>query len=96
LREQQQRQQMTLGACPVCTDGILKILRSSKTKKRFVGCSNYTSGKCKAAAPLPQNGLLRTTGKKCPICRWPILTTGGRNDQWKFCINGQCPAKKAM
>jgi DNA topoisomerase I len=96
LREQQQRQQMTLGACPVCTDGILKILRSSKTKKRFVGCSNYISGKCKAAAPLPQNGLLRTTGKKCRICRWPILTTGGRNDQWKFCINGQCPAKKAM
>jgi DNA topoisomerase I len=97
-QRQRQRQQTTLGTCPVCTDGLLKIIRSSRTKKRFVGCSNYTSGKCKAAAPLPQTGSLLTTGKKCSVCKWPILIAAhfGRNVLWKFCINGQCPTKKAM
>jgi DNA topoisomerase I len=66
------RQETIIGSCPVCKDGHLKIIRSS-TKKRFVGCSNYTSGKCKAAAPVPQNGPLWTTGNKCSVCSWPIL-----------------------
>jgi len=93
---QRQRQQTTVGICPVCTDGLLKIIRSGRTKKRFVGCSNYNSGKCKAAAPLPQIGSLLTTGKKCSVCKWPILVAGhlGRDDR-KFCVNGQCPTKKA-
>ena len=94
---QRQRQQTTVGICPVCTDGLLKIIRSSRTKKRFVGCSNYNSGKCKAAAPLPQIGSLLTTGKKCSVCKWPILVAGhlGRDDLRKFCVNGQCPTKKS-
>ena len=49
-QQQRQHRQTTLGACPVCRDGLLRIIRSSRTKKRFIGCSNYTSGKCKAAA----------------------------------------------
>jgi DNA topoisomerase-1 len=95
-QRKRQRQQTTVGICPVCTDGLLKIIRSGRTKKRFVGCSNYNSGKCKAAAPLPQIGSLLTTGKKCSVCKWPILVAGhlGRDDLRKFCVNGQCPTKR--
>ena len=91
------RQQLILGACPVCGRGSLKIIRSSKTKKRFVGCSNYTSGTCKATVPLPQNGSIRPTGEICTSCRWPVLENTyfhGAKYRWKFCININCPSKK--
>jgi DNA topoisomerase-1 len=91
------RQQLVLGTCPVCGRGTLKIIRSGKTKKRFVGCSNYTSGTCKATVPLPQNGSIRPTGENCTSCRWPVLENTyfhGAKYRWKFCININCPSKK--
>ena len=42
-QNKQQLQQTVLGTCPVCSKGVLKIIRSKVTKKRFVGCSNYSS-----------------------------------------------------
>jgi DNA topoisomerase I len=95
-KRQQQQQQTMLGSCPLCWSGHLKIIRSSRTKKRFVGCSNYTSGKCKATAPLPQNGFIQTTGKKCSLCQWPIIRTVYNHKgshPWEFCINSLCPSK---
>jgi DNA topoisomerase-1 len=94
LNNQQQR---ILGNCPMCSDGFLKIKRSGVTKKRFVGCSNYSSGTCNATAPLPQKGSVRTTSKTCPLCRWPIVKAdfvGQAKRQWEFCVNKQCPSKK--
>ena len=91
------KQQMILGTCPVCGKGSLKIITSRKTKKRFVGCSNYSSGECKATAPLPQKGSIRTTGEICSSCRWPVLENVYFREakyRWKFCINIQCPTKK--
>jgi DNA topoisomerase-1 len=91
------RQQLILGTCPVCGKGNLKIIRSSKTKKRFVGCSNYSSGNCEAAVPLPQIGSLRSRGEVCSICRWPVVENmyfRGVSYRWKFCININCPSKK--
>lgn len=91
------RQQDIIGTCPVCSNGLLKILRSGTTKKRFVGCSNYRSGLCQARAPIPQMGSIRPTGKLCPSCLWPLLESdydyGGRQ-RWKFCINAKCSSKK--
>jgi DNA topoisomerase-1 len=90
------KQQMILGTCPVCGKGDLKIIRSSVTKKRFVGCSNYSSGACKATAPLPQKASIKTTGNICPICRWPVVKaiyTRQAKHHWEFCINMQCPSK---
>ena len=90
------KQQIILGTCPICGRGELKIMRSSRTKKRFVGCSSYTSNKCKATAPLPQKTPIRTTGKVCPICRWPILeAVFRRREEYysKFCLNIKCPTK---
>jgi len=91
------KQQMILGNCPMCGNGSLRIIRSNKTRKRFVGCSNYTSGTCKAAVPLPQNGSIRLTGEICSSCRWPVLENTylhGTKYRWKFCININCPSKK--
>lgn len=86
-----------LGKCPVCSTGTLKVIRSNISKKRFVGCTNYASGTCKATAPLPQKGPVKYGGKNCLQCRWPLVTTQfvkyGRHS-WTFCINSQCPTKK--
>jgi DNA topoisomerase I len=90
------QQQMVLGTCPMCSRGILKIIRSRVTRKIFVGCSNYSSGICKATAPLPQKGSIQTTAKKCASCRWPIFRTiYAAKHPWEFCINIQCPSKKS-
>ena len=45
----------TIGECPKCRDGKLVILRSKKTGKRFVGCTNYFEGKCNTSFPLASN-----------------------------------------
>jgi DNA topoisomerase-1 len=84
-----------IGPCPVCKKGQLRIIKSYKTKKRFVGCSNYSGG-CNATAPLPQKGGMRTTGKACAECGWPIIGVvfARRAKQWRICVNMQCPTKK--
>jgi DNA topoisomerase-1 len=85
-----------LGQCPVCKKGELRMIRSRTSKKRFVGCSNYAAGGCKASAPLPQKGAIRIAGKACPECGWPVVGVmfARRAKQWKICINMQCPLKK--
>ncbi|MBV9669000.1 MAG: DNA topoisomerase I [Nitrososphaeraceae archaeon] len=95
--EQRQRQQITLGTCPICKNGELRIIKSNTTQKRFVGCSNYSTGTCKAAAPLPQKGLITKMEKICNVCKWPMVksTYGGQSkNPWVFCVNMQCPSKK--
>src|ERR671932_776058 len=97
ISQNKQQQQMVLGACPVCNNGVLKIIRSAISKKRFVGCSNYSSGTCKASTPLPQKGSIKTTGKTCAICHWPVVKARyvrqAKNLHWEFCINIQCPSR---
>jgi DNA topoisomerase-1 len=91
------KQQIVLGTCPACSKGSLIIIRSGVTKKRFVGCSNYSSGTCNATAPLPQKGIIKTTGKNCSVCRWPIVKAvydRQADHNWNFCINMHCPSKK--
>jgi DNA topoisomerase-1 len=95
ISQNKQQQQQMAGLCPVCNKGVLKIIRSRVTKKRFVGCSNYSSGTCKTSAPLPQKGLIKTTEKICALCRWPVLKIfyAAKHD-WEFCTNIHCPSKK--
>jgi DNA topoisomerase-1 len=85
----------TVGACPKCNGGKLVILRSKKSGKRFVGCTSYFEGKCSAAFPLPQTGLVKPAGHSCSSCGWPMvnaLLKGGR--RWKLCLNPNCPSKQ--
>jgi DNA topoisomerase-1 len=81
-----------LGKCPVCKTGDLRIIRSKATKKRFVGCSNYASG-CRASAPLPQKGTLRTASKPCERCLWPVVYVARGRRPWRLCVNPNCPGK---
>lgn len=81
-----------IGACPVCKTGSLRMIRSRKTRKRFIGCSNYAQG-CRASAPLPQKGAVRPA-KTCK-CGWPIVKVvfARRAKPWQICINMKCPYK---
>jgi len=83
------------GQCPLCKKGQLRMVRSNTTKKRFVGCSNYAGG-CKASAPLPQKGSIRTSDKMCSTCSWPVIKVvfARGMKQWRICINSHCPSKK--
>ncbi len=85
---------VVIGSCPVCKKGHLHIIKSKTTKKRFVGCSNYALGGCRASAPLPQRGSIRIS-KSCK-CGWPIISVafGRRGRRWNTCISMQCPYKE--
>ena len=84
-----------VGACPKCADGKLVILRSKKTGKRFVGCTNYFEGKCNVTFPLPQNGNVKPLNTTCKSCGFPILQVRMKGKRcWKLCLNPNCPQKE--
>ncbi len=84
-----------VGQCPVCSNGGLRIVKSSKTGKRFIGCSNYENG-CNAAAPLPQKGTIKVQTRTCPSCKWPLVTVllRSRSPPWVICPNISCSGRK--
>jgi len=88
-------EERTIGLCPICNTGKLMTLYSRRTGKRFVGCTNYFKGLCKASFPLPQKGTVRPLGKNCRRCGWPTVQVriGGRRP-WTLCFNPECPLKE--
>ena len=83
-----------VGVCPICKCGKLLIIKSLKSRKRFIACSQYRMTGCSASAPLPQTGKLMKSKYACSICRWPIMISiFGRNKPWKFCVNSKCESK---
>jgi DNA topoisomerase-1 len=84
----------TVGVCPKCIGGKLMILRSKKTGKRFVGCTNYFESKCNTAFPLPQLGTIKPVRSVCKSCGSPIVAVCVRSKRiWKLCLNPNCPSK---
>jgi DNA topoisomerase I len=83
---------MILGRCPMCKKGELWVVRSRKSGKRFVGCTNYSGG-CTASAPLPQRGGIKVASKPCSSCGWPVVYVGIGRRRWKLCVNDRCPRK---
>lgn len=81
--------------CPKCNTGQLMVIRSPTTKKRFIGCSNYSNG-CKASSPLLQKAMLRVIKKKCTTCAWPtIVFRYSRKQKWqRQCANINCESRK--
>lgn len=86
-------EERTIGACPVCNSGQLIINYSKRTGKRFVGCTNYFKGVCRTSFPLPQKGIVKPTGKRCPMCGWPTVEAHIRRRPWVLCFNTDCPSK---
>lgn len=81
-----------LGRCPVCREGDLWVVRSRKSGKRFVGCTNYSKG-CRASAPLPQRGGIAAASRPCRSCGWPIVHVKAGRRPWRLCVNDKCPSK---
>jgi DNA topoisomerase-1 len=87
-------EERTIGGCPKCQDGNLVILRSKKSGKRFVGCTNYFEGKCSAAYPLPQTGTIKPLNPKCKICSSPTIAVYYKGRMpWRLCLNPSCSSK---
>lgn len=85
----------TIGRCPKCQTGKLVILHSKKTKKRFVGCTNYFEGKCNMSFPLPQTGIIKPSTLICRSCGSPIIKILINSKlPWSLCLNSNCPTKE--
>lgn len=84
------RAKRRIGQCPNC-DGMLKIIVSKRTKKRFIGCSNYP--KCSTGFPLPQSGTIKVLPNLCEHCDLPMVQISGKGRPWRMCISPQCPSK---
>ncbi|NHJ12278.1 MAG: DNA topoisomerase I [Candidatus Thorarchaeota archaeon] len=84
-----------IGSCPKCGVGILSIIKSPKTGKRFVGCSQYKEGKCDQTFPLPQKGRIIPLEKKCPYCSHHMIKVISPRRAWETCINwASCPGRQ--
>jgi DNA topoisomerase-1 len=88
-------QERIVGKCPNCGTGNLTIIYSRKTRKRFIGCTNYFKGLCKTSFPLPQRGTVKPEGKNCKGCGWPQMLVWNRGRRpWRLCFNPSCPLKE--
>jgi len=88
-------EETSLGSCPKCGAGKLMIVRSRKTRKRFVGCTEYFRGRCTASFPLPQRGTVKSLGRCCPTCGSPMIQVRVKTwNPWVLCLNPDCPSKK--
>lgn len=87
------RSRRSMGRCPSCREGELMVIRSRRTGKRFLGCTNYPTG-CRLSLPLPQRGKIRSTREVCRLCGFPIIDVKGFGPKsWRLCVNDKCPSK---
>lgn len=88
------REGKIVGICAKC-GGELRVIRSKRTKKRFVGCASYPD--CKTAFPLPQFGDIIPEGETCKECGAPkVKVVTGKKRPWILCLDPACPTKKTV
>ncbi|MDP7443509.1 MAG: DNA topoisomerase I [Candidatus Bathyarchaeota archaeon] len=85
----------TLGVCPVCKRGEIRIIVSKTTGKRFAGCTNHFKGGCDTSYPLPQKGTIQAVGRNCTVCGALLIRVIRYYKRpWDLCINFDCPSKR--
>jgi DNA topoisomerase I len=85
---------MTLGKCPKCQIGEMILIKSRKSNKRFIACSQYRVTGCNANASVPQIGFIKKSNSICS-CGWPILSIMfARKKLWRICVNRVCPENR--
>jgi DNA topoisomerase-1 len=90
-----QMQQRVIGNCLQCGTGKLVVLYSRRTGKRFLGCTGFFKGRCKVSFPLPQTGTVKSTGKSCSVCGWPIVQYQAKGKRpWVFCVQPNCSSRE--
>jgi len=86
-------QENTIGKCPKCKVGDLRILRAKASGKRFLACNKYPE--CKTTFSLPQTGAVKKLKVPCPVCGYPMVNIIRKGKRpWRLCINPDCPSKK--
>ncbi len=86
-REEERR----LGICPKCK-GELRIIRSRKSGKVFVGCKSYPD--CRNSYPLPQIAKITPSGKVCEKCLTPMIQVYRKGRRpFNMCLDPKCPTK---
>ncbi|MEM2880663.1 MAG: DNA topoisomerase I [Candidatus Methanomethylicaceae archaeon] len=94
LREvMKQLRRNVLGPCPRCRNGTMRVVRSRKTGKRFIGCDNYPN-LCNFSCSIPQKGEVSMSKGNCDFCGFPVIEVRNGWKKWRFCINDDCPSKK--
>jgi len=88
-----EREDNTLSQCPNCKKSNLRILYNKRFKRYFIGCAGYPE--CKTTFSLPPNSLIKTAGKTCNKCNFPLLLAIRKAKRpWEFCFNPNCPTRK--
>jgi DNA topoisomerase-1 len=86
------KEERTLGSCPMCKTGELRIIRSRKTMKYFVGCSSYPN--CHNIYPLPQGAFITPLGKVCEKCGTPMIQVQRKGRRpFRMCLDPKCETK---
>ena len=82
---EEQKEQSILMPCTKCNIGSLQIRFSKKSRRSFVGCTNYPN--CNAVYSLPPNALIKKTEKKSER-NLPILIALRKGKRpWEFEFN---------
>jgi DNA topoisomerase-1 len=93
--KQLQIDKRTIGKCPKCQTGKLVIIRSKKTGKRFVGCTNFFEDTCNISFPLPQTGTIKPLTTPCKSCGYLVIKVLiNPKIPWILCLNPNCPVKE--
>ena len=82
----------TVGKCPKCEIGDLRIIYSKKLKKRFIVCNR--SPDCRTLFQIPQTGKLKSLHKECKHCNYPMIQAQMGKRPQQICLNPDCPSKK--
>ncbi|MEM3437674.1 MAG: DNA topoisomerase I [Nitrososphaerales archaeon] len=86
-REEERR----IGVCPKCKSE-LRIIKSRKSGKVFVGCKSYPN--CGNSYPLPQNTKITPLGRVCEKCLTPIIQINRRGKRpFSMCLDPNCSTK---
>jgi DNA topoisomerase I len=87
-----QEKASVLGKCHNCSKGMLRIIMSKKSKKRFVACDAYP--KCETTYGLPQNALIKPVEGACDVCNFPkVLVIRKRARPQTLCVNEKCTTR---
>ncbi|HEU5446242.1 MAG TPA: DNA topoisomerase I [Nitrososphaeraceae archaeon] len=81
----------SIGKCPKCHVGEMILVKSRKSDKRFIACSEYRLTGCNTIASVPQVGNIKRSNSICS-CGWPILRIiFNRKKIRTICVNRVCP-----
>lgn len=90
---EKERRKNIVGKCPKCSSD-LRIIKSRRTGKIFIGCSNYPN--CSTSFPLPQKDGIKTTTRACRACNLPMVSIPFGRKRILSCVDMNCKSKERL